>query len=788
MAVLSNKSVPACLIGLLLCLAGCGGDPLAIRQKCVTNGNELFNQGKYRDASILYRRALQLDPKYADAWYRLGLVSLKLGDLRGAAAAFQRTHTLDPNNDDASIRLADIYVHSSLIGLDDHARQRKIATLQPLIEHLRSKYPVSYDTLRLSGYLELTQRDVESALQDFQAANEVKPWQPEIVLLLAENLAAKGNTTQAAEMGEQLLERHPDAAPMYAFLYSLYLRTHQLNQAETVLKNCVHNLPDEGRMRVQLALHYYATGQRQNMLDVLQAMRNDRKRLPMADLLIGDIYLRTGDIPSAVQAFRDGEKFNPKEKSAYEQRAIEALLDEGKIRDALDATEKLYDSDRSDVGVAAFRALLLARTDPRHLDKSIAELEALAAKHADNAVVHYYLGRSYAVKGDAKSLGKARDNLETSVSIRPEYTPAKMALAEVELQLGDGHAAAETSAEILRRDPVDLQSRLVHAMAMRIIGEPKKAREDLQIALALHRNSREAHLRLASLDLFDKHYQDADKGFKQVLAAGDPRGAIGVAETDLAQGHLDEAIKELTAQCARFPGSFECFSTLAIMEVHAGRYADAKTEFQHLIAMRPAIPELYARLAETQAKTGDRAGALVSFQNARRLDPTNINAALGIAVMLDAAGKTNEATAAYEEVLRMDATNTQALNNLAYIKADQGVDLDRAIALAQGAVQRAPSNAGYGDTLGYVYYKHGLLRESRAILEPLAKNNPKNPAFHIHLAMTLYALGRKDLARPELKLAMSNRPTPPEQVEIEALAAKLTPATERVQETLQRTH
>ena len=772
----------------MLLLAGCGGDPLAIRQKCVTNGNELFNKGKYRDASILYRRALQLDPKYANAWYRLGLVSLKLGDLKGAAAAFQRTHTLDPNNDDASIRLADIYVRSSLIGLDDNARRRKIEVLQPIVEHLRAKDPYSYDTLRLSGYLEITQRDVESAIQDFQAANQVKPWQPEVVILLAENLVSKGDTKQAAQLGEELIQRHPDAAPMYAFLYSLYLRERQLDKAETVLKKCVQNVPDEGRMRVQLALHYFATGQREKMQEVLQAMRNDRKHLPMADLLIGDIYLRTGDIPASVQAFRDGEKFNPKQKSLYEERAIEALLDEGKVREAVDATERLYKSDPSDIGVAAFHALLLARTDPRRLDKAIDELEALASKHSDNAVVHYYLGRAYAVKGDAKSLGKARNNLETAVSIRPEYTPAKEALAEVQLQLQDGRASAESSAEILRRDPVDLQSRLVHAMAMRLVGEPKKAREDLQIALALHRNSREAHLRLASLDLFDKRYPEADKGFRQVLASGDPRGAVGIAETAVAQGHVEEAIKELTAQCAKFPGSFECFSTLAVLESRAGHYADAKTVFQHLIAIRPTIPELYVRLGETQAKTGDTAGALASFQNAHRLDPSSINAALGIALLLDATGKKKEAAAAYEEVLRMDATNAQALNNLAYIKADEGVDLDRAMAMAQGAVQRAPSNLNYSDTLGYVYFKHGLLRESRTTLEPLAKTHPQNPAFHLHLAMTLYALGRKDLARPELKLAMANSPTQPQQAQIADLASKLTPSTERVQDAVQRAH
>src|SRR5579864_2655034 len=110
-----------CSVLLLLFLGGCR-DPLSIRQKCFTNGNKFYEKGKYKEASILYRRALQLDAKYSEAWYRLGLTDLKMGDGRGAAAAFRRVVELDPANDAAALRLAELYVRAGLFVVEDSDR------------------------------------------------------------------------------------------------------------------------------------------------------------------------------------------------------------------------------------------------------------------------------------------------------------------------------------------------------------------------------------------------------------------------------------------------------------------------------------------------------------------------------------------------------------------------------------------------------------------------------------------------------------------------------------------
>jgi len=53
------------LVAAVACLLmmACNRDPQAMRDKCVRSGNKYFQNSRYKEASILYRRALQFDPK-----------------------------------------------------------------------------------------------------------------------------------------------------------------------------------------------------------------------------------------------------------------------------------------------------------------------------------------------------------------------------------------------------------------------------------------------------------------------------------------------------------------------------------------------------------------------------------------------------------------------------------------------------------------------------------------------------------------------------------------------------
>ncbi|MGH9614989.1 MAG: tetratricopeptide repeat protein, partial [Bryobacteraceae bacterium] len=94
---------------LAVVAAGCSRDPKVLSAKYIETGNKYFNRREYREASIMYRRALQKDLKSPDAYYRLGLTDLELHNWSDAARSLQRAAQLDPSNADAASKLADLY-------------------------------------------------------------------------------------------------------------------------------------------------------------------------------------------------------------------------------------------------------------------------------------------------------------------------------------------------------------------------------------------------------------------------------------------------------------------------------------------------------------------------------------------------------------------------------------------------------------------------------------------------------------------------------------------------------
>src|SRR5579864_4587325 len=99
---------------VLLLLASCNRDPKVQAQRELENANKFFAKAKYREAALMYKRALQKDMRFGEAYYRLALTELKLSNYGDAMRWLQRAVELQPNNTDAITKLADLYLYASM--------------------------------------------------------------------------------------------------------------------------------------------------------------------------------------------------------------------------------------------------------------------------------------------------------------------------------------------------------------------------------------------------------------------------------------------------------------------------------------------------------------------------------------------------------------------------------------------------------------------------------------------------------------------------------------------------
>jgi len=761
----------------LILLAACNTDPKAASKRYVANGNKYFARGQYKEASILYRRALAKDLRSPDAWYGLGLTNARLGELPEARKDFSRAMDLDPGNTDAVVQLGDLDLAFYL--LDPPGSRAFLADLKEITGRLLKKDARSFDGLRFAGNIALAENDTASAILKFQEANLVKPDQPDLTLRLVQALFAARRDEEAEKLANGLIERQKTFAPLYDALYVHYMRGNRPELAERALRQKIAGNPKQGACLIQLAFHYFVSHRLEEARLTVERLTSDPKAFPDGRLEAGDYYFRVRDYPAALLQYEEGERKSPKKARVYRKKMAEVLATQG----ARDVAEKivaglLKDDSKDPETIALHATLMLASGDPHQVKAAIAELQPLIAKMPRNATIHFNLGRAYMAladqqKTDQQNRQKAREQLEAALRLDPHHAPAKLAWAELALARGEPAQAALATAEVLSEDSTNLAARLIRARALVNMAEPEKARQELGTLLQRYPGSNDGREQLAELDFREHRYKEAEAGFRALLQANDSRGVAGILKTEIAQGHVPAAIEFASDQVKRSPEGPDSRLAFAETLVVAGSFTAAAAQFQVLIDKNPKSSTLYLQMGEAKLSGGDIRGALAAFQTARQLAPSDLRAVLDLALLYDRTGRSEQARKEYEIVIQLQPENATALNNLAYLEAEEGVDLDQALAHAQLAQQKLPGDLDIQDTLAVVYIRKNLTNDGIRMLRDLVTRRPDSAPFHLHLALALYQKGDRPLAKRELQIALHHQPSAKEQNKIRELLAKV---------------
>ncbi len=127
-------------------------------------------------------------------------------------------------------------------------------------------------------------------------------------------------------------------------------------------------------------------------------------------------------------------------------------------------------------------------------------------------------------------------------------------------------------------------------------------------------------------------------------------------------------------------------------------------------------------------------------------------------MLLDSQGRRDEARKVYADVYARNPKAVAAATNLAFLLAEEGKDLDRALNLAQAAKAQMPDDAGVSDTLGWVFYKKNLASLAIEPLEFSVGKDPSRAAYQYHLGFAYLKAGDKEKGRTWLERALKLQP------------------------------
>lgn len=721
----------------------------------MNKGNASAQSGDYSTAWIHFRNAVQKDPRLAEAHYRLGLASWRLGRTSEAEESLRQALAL--SHREAAGKLIDLYL--SAYGANPAGRQHASERLQILSKRLLDRDPNSYDGLRIQGYLAMTAKQPAQAVEFFRRAQQAGPSSPETAIALCQSLIQAGQPREAEKLALALLAEDRGFAPAYDSLYVLYAAEKRWDDAEAILRRKTGQFPDVAAYVVQLAAHLYH--QRPASPDWEQALRGlvtNPRRFPDGPFAAADFYEGARQVDKAIAVLKEGMPGEGVGRLRYQQRIADLHLQQGNKAAARAVIEELAARAPGDPSVAALRAFLRLDSDkPGEISAAVAELSALVRKAPGNTQFRLYLGHAFRARGD---LDDARNQYLEAAQRRPQWTPPRLALVEIGLARREYVDALRYAEEIASYEPLTPRLRMLRSAALAGAGLADSAARDLEKLALEFPDQPEPQLELGFIDLARKRLQEAGERFRRLHQPGqkDLRAFAGLVEVRLAQGEAGPAVAMIEEELERSQNPAGVRRLLAVTEARTGRIEAAIRNYRRLAADHGDPLDILFALGELYQRKNDHSQALEWFAKAHAKAPHDPRPAIWIGYSYDQLGRKQEARRSYQTALRLDPENPLGLNNLANLLAEEG-SIDEALRHVKRALEKAPRHPEFLDTLGGIYLGQNLPDKAIGIFQDLANKYPTEARFRYRLALALVAQGRKDRARRELETALKNAPS-----------------------------
>ncbi|UUO08390.1 tetratricopeptide repeat protein [Blastopirellula sp. J2-11] len=207
-----------------------------------------------------------------------------------------------------------------------------------------------------------------------------------------------------------------------------------------------------------------------------------------------------------------------------------------------------------------------------------------------------------------------------------------------------------------------------------------------------------------------------------------------------------------TAAAAKMPksGRAATYDYLAALLAMNDRSDEALATAKKAIALDPNSAALASRVpwilfyAERKPEAERSYRRLLAQFDSEREDAPTRQVLRQARLMLSALAETDHEREEWlEQILDEFPEDVGAMNDLAYLWADDGRNLGRASLMLETAVAAEPENAAYRDSLGWAYFRQGRFDQAVGQLQQaVAKIEEPDPVLLEHLGDALSAAGR----------------------------------------------
>lgn len=738
-------------------LAGCS-DPEKNKAEHITRGDALLKEQKYQEASLEYRNALQIDANSVPAHWGLAQVNEKLGRIAEMAEELRQVVRLDESHLDSRVKLGNLYLLTRPPMLEDADR---------LAKEIEAKDPNYPEGLILAGSVLYAQGDKNGALTKLNRAIEVDPKRIESHLSLARFYRQTNDLAKAEETLRKAIQVNPSSGIAHTEYGTLLAGMNRLPEAETELRKGVELDPASRETRQWLATYYWTTRQ----LDKAEGAYKDLAQLepnnPESRIILADFYTMIGRAEQAQNVYQEVLAQSPDFQRGY-YRLGELMLQRGDLDGAGQQADALLKKSDRDADGLTLRARV--RLQKGQTKEAIEDLKEVLKQQPDSRPGLFYMAEANLREGRVEEARVFAGDLER---YNPDYLPGKLMQAQISLAAGDAQAALKQSNELLdkaAKTAPDFQTTGPLLAEMRIKGltargsahlmlrRTKEARDDLQTVVNALPSVADPYVNLAAVAASENNLDEARQLYDKALSLDKTNlnalsNSIKLAQR---QGNLDGAHAQIDQALAAQPNSAALRYFKAQVFGMQNNSQNAEAELRRALESDPNYLPAYFSLGALYANMNQQDRAIAEYRKVTERQGDNAAAAYAMIGMLEDGRRNYDAAIEnYKQALSADPNNVISANNLAWNYAEHGKgNLDEAVRLAQGVVQRYPDYPGFADTLGWVYHKKNLNSAAVEQLRKAVAKQSENPLYRYHLGLALAGMGDKGGARRELEQSL----------------------------------
>lgn len=497
---------------------------------------------------------------------------------------------------------------------------------QPLTLRLR-QHPTTENAIALGNWFAEHQQ-FACAADTFHAALTSDPNSAQLHYL--EGLARMNSgqsqsiIASATTSIEQSVQLEPGVLKPHLLLAYLYMQTGRITDAEQQWFAALKIDPRNEQALDALSSALIEQGDYQHAVDVLwDAPRTEKLTINLAKALGRMHYLTTAN-----QVLTEELSKSP-DSLALADAITVVLVEQIRYAEAVDIIRKRVEAHPGNLDweFRLFRIMLVtgdfegARPHGRRLlaarprDFEVLSLNGLLARHD---------GR-YA---------QAREYLEKSIAIDPNFANSRYNLGMTLVQLKDWAAAKENLEKAIALSTPEPAAHYELGLALRGLGEKDRATEEMKT--------------------FDRLKTEEEGNLEAMALAGQ-------ADAAMKAGNLPEATEKYRKAVETQPKNPSYHYQLSETLHKSGDFPGERAELEEVLKLNPGMAAAHKALGYLLARSGDAEAAIQHFQAAVQYAPAWVDAWINLAGELAVAGHFPQAREAAARALQLDPNNAQAI-------------------------------------------------------------------------------------------------------------------------------